>query len=158
MNVVTMQHSTDCEVAALATACQCSYDKAKSALNWADLPGGLENPVFGNPLNLHRALLRLGFWKINRTFGDIVSGKCAPGKTVILVKKSVTQQHWCVLASAMNGLVGLYMGKKPEPTYYTVGQFKEMFTCDGPVNEAFEVYKCSIWRVLWEKIKGLWKK
>jgi len=160
-----MEHETDCEVAAIATACQVSYDKAETALGWKDLPGNLENPIFGNPINLHIALLRLGHWKINRTLDDILSGRCEPGKTVVLVKKSVTVQHWAVLASSLNGIVGLYMGKKAYPNYYTKDQIVEMFNngsnldnYKGPFKEAFEVYKCGFLELVWRKIKAIFKK
>ena len=158
MKIVLMEHETDCEVAAIATACQVSYDKAESALGWVDLPGGLENPVFGNPINLHKALLKLGFWKKNITLSQLLKGECTTHKTVVLLKKSHLQQHWVVYAGQNGDYIGFWWGNDAEnPKWVTKATAAKWFTQDGPVNEAFEVYKCSFWRLLWERLKGIFK-
>lgn len=52
MNLALMRYKSDCEVVAIANACDVAYEQAAKALNWRLLPSGLENPVFGNPWNL----------------------------------------------------------------------------------------------------------
>lgn len=154
MNIVLMEHETDCEVAAIATACQVSYDKAETALGWVDLPGGLENPVFGNPFNLHKALLKLGFWKDELTLNELLAGKATPFRTVVLLKKSLTQQHWVVYYGKTGDLFAFLWGKTTEPVWLRADQVKAYFLNDGPCNTAFTVYKCGLLELIYRKVKG----
>lgn len=149
-----MRENSDCEVAALATACQVSYDQAKAALNWRKLPMGAENPVFGNSLNLHRALIKLGFWKRNVTLTELLAGKCKAGETVVLVKLSPLQQHWVVWAGRKGEMHAFFWGSEETPKWIRADRLIEYFTEDGPVNEAFEVYKANAFRVIIERVKS----
>ena len=73
LKIITMQHQTDCEVAAIATALQISYDEAKSALRWQKLPFNANNPIYGNPYNLYIALINLkGALEANKTLTQLL--------------------------------------------------------------------------------------
>lgn len=153
MKIILMEHDTDCEVAAIATACQVSYDKAETALGWRKLPAGLENPIFGNPINLHRALLRLGFWKDELTLNELLAGKAEPGKTIVLLKQSATVQHWVVYYGKTGELFAFLWGNSRNPRWLTVDKVAQYFLQDGPCNTAFTVYKCGFWELVWRKLK-----
>jgi hypothetical protein len=154
---VLMQKENDCEVAALATACAVTYDQAKKALGWQDLPGGAENPIFGNPWNLYWALLNLGFWKKNVTLTQLLKGEAEPGKTVVLVhfpEQPTLKQHWVGWGGRkIDGAHTLYWGKSELPVHVKDNVLKDLFKRGWP-NCAFSVYKASAWRILWEKLKG----
>ena len=96
-NPVLMRMSNDCEIAAIATATGKTYEEAEKAF-W---PLPAIDPVRGNPLTSYNALIRLGFWKRNITWADLVERRAEPGKTVILVHDPDSpyfRQHWIVLA------------------------------------------------------------
>jgi hypothetical protein len=157
LNIITMQHQTDCEVAAIATALQISYDEAKKALDWHRLPNGLENPAFGNPWNLYRALIDLGYWKANKTLDQLLKGDYKPYKTIALLhdpKSPVMKQHWVVLGAKGrdHGDLEVFWGDSASPRRITEKMLKEYFLAGWP-NCAFQPYKASAWRILWEKIK-----
>lgn len=153
MNIILMEHDTDCEVAAIATACQVSYDEAESALGWRKLPLGAENPVFGNPLNLHKALLKLGFWKDELTLSELLAGKGKPGQTIVLLKKSVTQQHWTVYFGRIGEQYGFLWGNSTTPVWLTSDQVSRYFLNDGPCNTAFTVYPTGLFELIWRRIQ-----
>lgn len=157
MNIVLMKFETDCEVAAIATACGIDYEKAKKALGWRDLPGGLENPIFGNPWNLYRALIVLGFWKKSLEPSDLFTGRAEPGKTILLVKKSFTQQHWVVWGGVNAfGFHLIYWGDKEQPRYLTTPELESYLVKSWP-DCAFTVYKANVWRLMWERLKGFFR-
>ena len=152
--VVLMRYQTDCEVAALATALNITWEEAQKALDWRRLPKGLENPVFGNPINLYRALIGLGYWKQNITLTMLLNGTCTPRKTIVLVKKSFVQQHWVVWAGIdAFGNHLLLWGDNEKPVAKTPVEMRDLF-CKSIPNCAFQPYKASAWRILWEKIKA----
>jgi hypothetical protein len=161
MSIVLMQTKTDCEVAAVATATETTYDKAKKALSWRDLPGGAENPVYGNPWNLYRALLNLGYWKRNVTLTDLLTGNFTPMKTIVLVHDPddpLFSQHWTVhagISQAGNHL--LLWGDNIVPRIVSPAKLKIYFKRGWP-NCAFEVYKASIWRLIFQRLLSLFKK
>lgn len=153
---VLMRRGTDCEVAALATALGITWEQARDLLSWRDLPGPLENPVFGNPWNLYRALIRAGYWKYNITLADLLNGRCEPGKTIVLVKKSTTQQHWVVWAGINGfGQHQFYWGDSKELRLKSPGEVRALFTAGAPANCAFQVYKANIWRLMLARVQGL---
>lgn len=157
LNIVTMRHQTDCEAAAIATALQISYEEAKKALDWHRLPSGLENPVFGNPWNLYRALIDLGYWKMNKTLDQLLKGDYKPYRTLALLhdpKSPIMKQHWVVLGAKGRDHGGLevFGGDSASPRFFTEKMLKEYFLAGWP-NCAFQPYKASVWRIWWEKIK-----
>jgi hypothetical protein len=157
MNVVLMRGKTDCEVAMLATALQISYEDAKAALDWRKLPQGLENPVFGNPYNVYRALISLGYWKKNITLTDILTSKYEPGKTCCLIhnpQSPTLSQHWIVLGANRPefGTIEVFWGDTEKPRMLTHKQFKDYFIKGFP-NCAMVPYKANVWRILWERMK-----
>ena len=159
MNIILMEHKTDCEVAALATACQVSYDDAETALGWRKLVAGLESPIMGNPINLYRALLRLGFWKKNITLTDLLEGKAPAMKTVMLAHNPdspILQQHWCVYGGRSGyGQHLLLWGDSESPKVVSDRKLEEFFRRGFP-NCAFAVYKANIFTLIWNKIRMLW--
>lgn len=154
---VLMRYQTDCEVAALATALNITWEEAQKALDWRRLPKGLENPVFGNPLNLYRALIDLGYWKANKTLTQLLKGDYEPGKCIVLVHNPTNptlQQHWVVLGAKLpdHGGYEAFWGDSETPRFITEKMLKEYFLAGFP-NCSFQPYKASAWRILWEKIK-----
>ena len=157
LKIITMQHQTDCEVAAIATALQISYDEAKSALRWQTLPFNANNPVFGNPYNLYSALMNLNHWKMNKTLDQLLKGDYKPYKTIALLhhpKSPIMKQHWVVLGAKGrdHGDLEVFWGDSASPRRITEKMLKEYFLAGWP-NCAFQPYKASAWRILWEKIK-----
>lgn len=154
MNIVTMRTQTDCEVAAIATACGVSWTEAAEAVGWKNLPYSLENPIYGNPWNLYRALVGLGFWKKNVTKDMLMNGTCTPDRTIVLVKKSFTQQHWVVWGGVHHDTKHhmIYWGDKLEPRYLMDHELEKLFVESWP-DCAFEVYPANFWQMLWARIK-----
>lgn len=155
MNVVLMRSKTDCEVAALATALGITWEEAQKALDWQRLPKGLENPVFGNPWNLYRALVSLSYWKRNVTLQMLLNGDCEPMKTIVLVKKSFTQQHYVVWGGIDSfGRHILYWGDSEKPVLKSVPELTSLYRKSWP-NMACQVYKANVFRIMLERFK-LW--
>ena len=168
MNIVLMERpdNNDCEVAVIGTACQVSYDKAESALGRIifDLPDAPESLIFANPWNLYRAIARLGFWKRNLTWEKLNDGSPEPGKVVILVKRSLTSQHWIVWDGIQ--LIGnekyhrVYWGNSTTPKLIKPNDLKEMVfrpTKPVTVNCIFEVYPEKWYKVLFYRILSWFK-
>ena len=159
MTPILMRHDTDCEVAALATACEVSYEEARKALGWKKLPLGAENPVFGNPINLYRALINLGFWKHNIRFRDLAKGRATPNKTVVLIHNKanpILQQHWVVWAGLdANKNHLLWWGINDKTLVAVPSQTMSEYFYKGFPNCAFTVYKASLLRVVWQKIRRI---
>lgn len=154
MPTVLMQNFTDCEIAAIATACGVTYEQAKKALNWRDLVGWMESPVFGNPWNLYRALIGLGFWKKNINCTILLNGDCVPGKTIVLVKKSFTEQHWVVWSGMTSfGSHKLLWGNSLIPVLVSSPKMQELFLTSQP-NCAFQVYKANALHLLFRRIES----
>ena len=150
----------DCAVAAVGTATGTTYEQAANALNHVDLPGPLESPILSNPINLYRAIARLGFWKRNLTWADLLAGNFAPMRAIVLIKNSLIEQHWIVLGvTTMRGgrrEYRAYWGNSEKPRTLTENQLKEYFLTSWP-NCAFEVYEASVWRVWWERFKAIFR-
>ena len=158
LKIITMQHQTDCEVAAIATALQVSYDEAKSALRWQKLPFNANNPIYGNPYNLYIALINLKYWKANKTLTQLLKGDYIPYKTIVLLhdpKSPIMKQHWVVLGAKKqdHGGFEVFWGDSESPRFITEKMLKEYFLAGWP-NCAFEPYKANITRIWWEKIKA----
>ena len=161
MNIVLMREERDCHNAVIATACQVGYEEASRATNHRKL-GGLESPIFSNPWNMYRAIARLGFWKKNVTWRDILSGRYEPMRTIVLVKNSILEQHWIVLGHRKVALSGsasfqCYWGDSVKPVWIHEDRLKELFLSHWP-NCAFQVYKASFWTLLWARILSLFGK
>lgn len=154
MNIILMKESNDCHNAVIGTACEASYEAASKAIGHIDLPGPLESPIFSNPWNLYRALITLGFWKMNVTLQMLLNGKCQPGKTVVLVKKSFTQQHWVVWAGLDPfGMHKVLWGDSEKPRLISSIELQKLFTTSKP-NCAFQVYKANFWRLMVAKVQS----
>ena len=156
MSIVLMREERDCHNAAIATACEVDYEEASRATNHRKL-GGLESPIFSNPWNMYRALIRLGFWKKNINWHNILSGRYEPMKTIALVKNSLLEQHWIVLGARKVSLSGsasfqCYWGNSIEPVLLHEDKLKQLFLSHWP-NCAFQVYKANVFRVWFERAK-----
>ena len=161
MNIVLMREERDCHNAVIATACQVSYEEASNATGHKDLPGPLESPIFSNPWNLYRALIKLGFWKKNIVWRDILNGKYEPVKTIVLVKNSLLEQHWIVLGHREISLSGAakyecYWGNNVNPRHLDQDELKKLFLSHWP-NCAFQVYKANFWTLLWARICNVFR-
>lgn len=159
LKIITMQHQTDCEVAAIATALQISYDEAKSALRWQKLPFNANNPIYGNPWNLYRALIKLGFWKKNVTLTDLLSFRAEPGKTVVLIhdpQNPTLKQHWVTWHGRAGDLHALAWGDSQQlrciHDYQLISYFRK-----GWPNCAFTVYKANALHLLFRRIESIFR-
>jgi hypothetical protein len=100
--LVTMRQLRDCHNAAVATACDVTYEQASKALWHWNLPGLLESPIISNPLNIMRGIKKLGYNAENATLTELLNGKLPAKKTIVLVHndesaiKGILQQHWVV--------------------------------------------------------------
>jgi len=111
--LVKMQHENDCEVAALATATGKTWEEARGAVGWRDLPGGVENPVFGTPTNVSRAAGVLGFKGDECGLSALLEYRATPGATLVLVQALDTPymaQHWVVWMGGADGWHALAWG------------------------------------------------
>lgn len=153
--LITMRDAggRDCAVPCVGNSTGNTYEAAHAALHHADLPFFLESPLFSNPWNLYRALIVLGFWKMNVTLQMLLNGKCEAGRTIVLVKKSFTQQHWVVWAG-IDGFGNhlLFWGDSEKPVSKTPAQLSELFLTSSP-NCAFQVYKANFFRLMFERLK-----
>jgi len=142
-----MKNPVECETAAIATVTQIDYDDVNKAIGRIEsLPDSIENPIFGNPFSLYVALIRLGYWKKNITLNDLINGNAEPMKTIVLVKKSLFEQHWVVYAGKENDNYKFFWGTIVDPVYLTKWKMVELFTKDTGINCAFQVYKSNILR------------
>jgi hypothetical protein len=163
--IILQREPRDCHNAAIGTACGVSYEKVCEATGHKDLPGPLESPVFSNPWNLYLALIRLGFWRKIITWGDLKAGRAKPGKTIVLVKKSLTQQHWVVWGGVQvsAGHVvyhRIYWGDSVNVRLVPENEFKKMFLRKILGDKrliicAFEVYRISFWELIRKCFKSL---
>lgn len=160
---VEMRFTTDCEVAALATAACVPWEKARDALGWRELPLGAENPVFGNPVSVSLAIERLGFKAVNRTCNDLIKGIAAKNKTLVLVhslSSPTLVQHWVVFSDVNQHLITFHWGDGTQRSF-PHAHFLELFTRGTP-NAAWEVgpKECQISRLqqLLNWFKNLFRK
>lgn len=154
--LVLMQSQTDCEVAAIANACSVTYNQAVAALDWRRLPKNLENPVIGNPWNLYRALISLGFWKRNVTLTELLSGNAEPGRTVVLLhdpQRPTLAQHWVSWHGKEDGHHLLAWGNSQELRRVSPDLLSDYYRRGWP-NCAFQVYKASVWRLMAARVQS----
>lgn len=155
--LVLMREKTDCEIPVIANACGVTYDEAKAALNWRRLPKGTENPVFGNPWNLYRALIRLGFWKKNVTLTDLLSFRAEPGKTVVLIhdpQNPTLAQHWVTWHGIdANKRHLLAWGDSQEFRRVSPDLLADYYRRGWP-NCAFQVYKANFWLLMLARVQS----
>ena len=117
-----MRNETDCEIAAISTATGRSYEAVQAAFPVGEL-GLLTNPIRGNPEMSDLALSRLGKWKRNITWNDLLGRNATPGKTIILVHSPdypTLQQHWIVLAGYSEIGFHVYWGNSEQPRHIEV--------------------------------------
>lgn len=149
--VILMREKRDCHVPVIAMATGNTYEVAAKALNHKRL-GGLESPIFSNPWNLYRSLIRLGFWKKNITWRMLKKGQFIPNKTIVLVKNSLLEQHWVLHGGLQhmthgNPLHIIYWGNSKEPIGIHQDDFKKMFLTSIPIC-AFQVYEANFWELM----------
>jgi len=153
--VVKMKYDTDCEVAMLATVCGCSWEKARDAIGWKDLPGPLENPIYGNPYSVYYGLLKLGFWKQNITWKEFQNGDTV----CVLIhfpSDPYLKQHWIVRDTMdKDGNNYCYFGKSTDYTIVHNFKMKELIFMGYP-NCIFKVYKCNIFKRILQYLKLKW--
>lgn len=97
--LVTMREERDCAVAAVATACGVSYEEAHKALWHWNLPFFLESPLLSNPLNVTRAIRKLGFEANDKaTISSLLRGELPRGTVCLMHDPSnpLWAQHWVV--------------------------------------------------------------
>lgn len=152
-----MRGQTDCEVAAIANACGVTYDQSREVLDWRRLPKNLENPVCGNPWNLYRALISLGYWKKNITLTDLLTGTAEPGKTIVLIhnpESPTLQQHYVTWhGKDCYGRHLLAWGASQEFRRVSPDLLSDYYRRGWP-NCAFQVYKASIWRLIIARVQS----
>lgn len=154
--LVLMRGKTDCEVAAIGNACEVGYEQALDALDYRRLPKGLENPILGNPWNLYRALICLGFWKRNVTLTDLLRGTAEPGKTIVLVhdpQNPTLAQHWVTWHGKFCESHLLAWGQSQELKRVSSAVLTEYFRKGWP-NCAFTVYKANFWRLMLARVQS----
>lgn len=138
--LITMREDRDCHVAAIATACGVSYEKASNALWHWNLPGLLESPILSNPMNVVRAIRALDFQADDRiTWQQIADGGLPVGKVIILVHepsseiKGTLNQHWVVwLGKDYAGNHLLHWGQSQTLRKYAVGEVFSLFRTGWP--------------------------
>jgi hypothetical protein len=111
--IVTMRHENDCEVAGLATATGKTWEEARGALGWRNLPGPVENPVFGNPANVSRAAAALGWSAVECGLSALLEYRAAPGRVLVLIhdpENPTLAQHWVVWFGGADGHHALAWG------------------------------------------------
>ena len=155
---VLMRYQTDCEVAVIATALQITWEDAQEALDWRELPKGINSPIMGNPWNLYRALISLGYWKANKTWKQIENGDYTPGMCIMLIHNPTNptlQQHYIVISDKRDDLGGylVFWGDSEQPRLIKTDKLKAYFLKGYP-NCSFQPYKASVIRILWEKVKS----
>ena len=141
---VLMRTQTDCHFAAIATACDVTYEKAKDAF-W---PLPAQDPIDSNPPALYLALTRLGKWKKNITWSDLESQRATHGKTIILIhppEHPYLTQHYVVLHRYVPGAFSCFWGMPMAPgrdanipVIVPVEEMKKLYLAGYP-NCAFEV-------------------
>jgi hypothetical protein len=150
--IYLMQTPVECETAMIATLTQTDYDKVNKLMHrkrW--LPDWLENPIYGNPLTVYWVLTKLGFWKDNLFINEFLMGKAVPYKTAMLVKKSLTKQHWVVFCGYDNNEYHFLWGDRFTPIALSRKQVINLFKTDGFVNDCFTVYKCNVFNKLLQR-------
>lgn len=147
MIIGIQKNDTDCEVAALSSACQKTYEEVYKAEGRRELPGKLNDPVWGNPETLYLTLIKLGFWKRNITWNMLLNKQAEVNKTVILIhfaENPILYQHYIVLAEYVEGGFRCYWGDSVIPRFITTNQMKDYFLGGFP-NCAFQVIKDTAW-------------
>ena len=138
--LVTMREPRDCAVAALATACEISYEAAHKALFHSDLPFFLESPLMSNPKWLRAAIERAGF-KADDTakITQLINGDLPSGKTICLVHNPVNaifatlQSHWVVFMGInQNNEYMFHWGQKQDLRCIKKAELVETLTAGWP--------------------------
>jgi len=155
--LVLMKETNDCHNPVIANSCGVTYEQAAAAIGHKDLPGPLESPIFSNPWNLYRALIRLGFWKKNVTLAMLLNGACEPGKTVVLLHNPTNPtlaQHWVTWhGKDCLGRHLLAWGNSQEFKRVSPELLADYYRRGWP-NCAFQVYKANIWRLMLARVQG----
>jgi hypothetical protein len=142
--LVTMRQLRDCHNAAVATACNVSYEKAHQALWHFNLPWILESPLLSNPINVERGVKALGFNSHNIGLSALLQNTVVAGKAIVLVhdpKSPLLAQHWVVwFGRDMAGNHRLHWGNSQEFVLKTDDELIGLVTAGWP-NCIIEVHK-----------------
>lgn len=127
--MITSKHPNDCEWVCLCNMTGEKPNRVRRALGWVDLPGDLENPVFGNHLVVREAIHRLGYKPIALDCDDIIMGKAKLGKTMVLLHSptSILAKHWAQLVDLSDREVVFAWGDGTEKRF-TFARFRVLFS------------------------------
>lgn len=155
--LVLMRETNDCHNPVIANACGVTYEQAAAATGHKNLPSALESPIFSNPWNLYRALIKLGFWKRNVALTDLLNGNCEPAKTVVLLHhpdNPLLAQHWVTWHGiTAYGLHLLAWGDSQEFRRVSPQMLTAYYRKGWP-NCAFQVYKANFWRLMLARVQS----
>jgi hypothetical protein len=142
-----MSTNNDCQISAIATACQLPYDAVAKAAHYTPLPLQLDSPIEANPDALYLILIALGRWKRNITWSDIEQKKAAVNTTVILIHNPASpllKQHYIVLAGYQGPDFLVYWGDSVIPKLIPAATLKDYYLKGFP-NCAFQVIQDTAW-------------
>lgn len=150
---VKMRFENDCEVAGLATTTGKTWEEARGALGWRNLPGPAENPIFGNPANVSRAAALLGFQAIEVGLSQVLDYATSPGKVLLLLHDRETPtlaQHWAVWLGGADGWHAMAWGDG-SIRWYQRNDLVDLVT-KGKPNSIMELTPATVlpwWRWIW---------
>jgi hypothetical protein len=162
---VLMRYPADCEVAGVATITGETWEKARAAMGWRDLPGDLENPVYGNPVNVVLGFLKLG-WLVDLVdVSDLLDGHADPGRTLVLIHGGETwvegtlNQHWAVWAGVReeDGKHLFYWGQGTKPVAISANVLAGLVTLGWP-NCILQARPGSWWKWIWVTIRDFFRR
>lgn len=157
--IVAQRFDTDCEVAALATATDKTWEEARGAVGWRDLPGPIENPVFGNPANVSAAANRLGWQAVEIGLTPVLEYRATPGRVLVLVHAldhPYQAQHWVVWFGGADGHHCFAWGDG-KVTWRKAAEVVDLVTGGWPncVMELRPASKKGWFKWLWDWVRGI---
>lgn len=132
---ISMRESRDCLVAAVATLCGITYEKAHAACKHWNLPFFFESPLLSNPVNAIRALKKLGADPKQIGLTNLLQNSAEPGKVLLLIhdpQNPLFAQHWVVWFGIKNGKHLLAWGDGQPHHTATEAELIELVTAGWP--------------------------
>lgn len=160
INQVFMRSDTDCEIPAVANACNLPYEAVEQYHD--TLNGDMRDNINGSPYHIQHLLTKLNKgWKVV-TDDDILSGTIDISKVILLVHAKESPyllQHWCnVLAFDQTSVILLWNYPGQAMKKISIERFRALYR-DGWPNCAYEVteipVKMSLFARFWVWITGL---
>jgi hypothetical protein len=144
--LITQRESRDCHVPVVAITCgnalgrRVSYEEASRALWHWNLPWILESPILSNPLNVCRAIRKLGCKANDKAkISELLRGELAPGKTICLVHNpsgaimGTLQSHWiCYMGQDEGNQYLFHWGLSQKLRVYNEQEVVDMLTSGFP--------------------------